>query len=196
MRLPNLIVATLFTFLFVGLASADNQKGLRASFNGSSDLPDAIAFASFLDMIDVDDEHTFELVASALDMPYNDETRAQVQQRTALFKNAHKSLRDEDDRASNAILCSYARESRTTEETYAALNAVDDTRGSIREKHYLITISALSIKEQKAFKEFLNELKAGISYTKIDSQVIYEGTAIDVNQKVAQRCYENATLNY
>lgn len=191
-RIISTTLAICISLSFVGMSLAGNEDGVRASYDGTPDLPDGIAFRAFLRVIDSSDPEAFDLVATALNMPLNNHTRRRVQERTEFFKNAHRYLLDEKKSTTFRMLCPDDIGSRTKEHTYEVLNKLDDVQEIIAEKHYIVTISALSAAERHAFQDFLNEMKTGISYVKVDNRVGLDSGQQDVRFRAEQRCYELA----
>ena len=62
------------------------------------------------------------------------------------------------------------RAARGFAQLYDAMNAVDDIRDKVRAKHLTFAVSSLSTAERKSFLAYLDELKASISYVRIDSR--------------------------
>jgi hypothetical protein len=180
-------VVTLFISSYAEMSLADSDDGVRASYFRTTDLPDEIAFRMILTAFDDDRPELHELTASALNIPLNDDTRTLVSERVALFQNARKSMQDEGDDTSFQMLCSSNGGARTREDTYAVLNDVDDVRESIAKKHYLLTISALSMSERQAFHAFLNKKKTAMSYSKIDSRTDRDEWE-DIRMDVERQC--------
>jgi hypothetical protein len=183
-------MAVVFVFAFSGISSADTTDGVRSSYAGSTDLPDEIAFTAYLRVVDKENDHILEYVATAIGIPLSDDTRAHIAQRTDFFRNVHKALREEKEKTAYEMLCPENRASRTKDETYNVLNNIDDVSETIARKHYLQTVSALPVAERNAFQKFLDKKKTGIGYTKIDSRYMEETG--DVRVGVEQRCIELA----
>lgn len=187
-RLTLIVVAVCFAFSLLAATLADNKgEGVRASYYKTTDLPNGIVLRSFLRIL-MDDggPELNSLVATALDLPLNDSTGARSLERLEFFREMYRSLLDETDKAVFQMLCSSNRGARTKEQTYGALNQVDDMRELIAEKYYLLTINALPHPERQAFVSFLNERKTSIDYAKVDSRVgreEWEDVRLDVDQQ-------------
>jgi len=179
-----------FAFVFSGISSADTGDGVRSSYAGSTDLPDGIAFEAFLQVLDDQDDHILDYVATAIGTPMSDETRRHIARRTEFFRNVRKALREEKEKITFQMLCHENRALRTKDETYSVLNDIDDIGETISTKHYLQTMSTLPAREREALQNFLDKKKTGIGYTKIDSRVSED--VGDVRVGVDQRCIEFA----
>lgn len=200
------ILLSAVTVLGTGLFSsawADEAEGLRAQFIGSQDLPNGIAFQTFLQLTNTQtvlqemdprgiDPGILDLVSTALAIPLTKETIPIVEERVQLFRSADKSLRHEKQLARKQMLCSEGRGSRSKEQTYGLLNAVDDMQELVAEKHYLLTASALPPAEKKALDNYLNSMKEGISYSKVDERSYFENYQLDVAASIDARCIEFA----
>ncbi len=191
----RIILTTLAIFISLSLAGmslAGNEDGVRASYDGTSALPDAIAFESFITVVNGSGPEALDLVATALNIRLNNHTRRRVQERTEFFRNAHKNLVDEIKSTNFRMLCPDNMRSRTKEHTYDVLNQIDDIQVVIADKHYIVTISALPAAERQAFRNFLNEMKTGISYAIIDNRHGMDSRQQDIRNSAEQRCNELA----
>jgi hypothetical protein len=163
-------------------------QGVRASFHGSSELPDGIAFQEFLRIIAAGDWPAYELVASALGIQLTDDSLPEIRQRTEYFRDINRSLRIEKNATAFAMLCPENRADRTNEDVYDVMNDVDDVQEVIAEKHYLVAISSISVEERRTLQKYLNELKAGITYVKVDDSARIEEQNLDVRIGMEQYC--------
>jgi hypothetical protein len=90
------------------------------------------------------------------------------------------------------MLCTDERNTRSQERTYDLLNEIDDVQELIAEKHYMLLASNLSTDEKKTFRNFLDDSKEGISYTKIDQRGYFQTHQLDVRSAVDTRCIQLA----
>jgi hypothetical protein len=206
MRHILIAIVALPSVAVLGSAWANEAEGLRTQFAGSPDLPTGIAFQTFLTLTNTTtvlegtdpsgvDPGIMDLVSTALAIPISKETKPIVESRVQLFRDADNSLRHEKRMARKQMLCSEDRGHRAKEQTYDLLNAVDDVQEVIAEKHYLLIANGLSPAEKKALDEYLNRMKGGISYSKVDERSYFESHQVDVKSAVETRCIElaNAT---
>lgn len=180
-----------------GLSLASNNDIVRKSYSGTTELPDGIAFKQFLLLVSGSDEDTHQspyesaattLVASALGLPLTKQTYPLIQERISLFREALAALRADERRAAARMVCAESRVKRTREETYSVLNSVDDVHEIIATQHFLITVAALPKSEGLALRDFLQKVKLGTSYAKLDSSVVFEKQNLDVHVMVEQHC--------
>jgi hypothetical protein len=186
--------------LSVGTAWAEvptgtSSDGVRAFFSGSSDLPDEIAYREFLKILnatngaaDLRDQY---IIAAALGFDLEDPADyARARASIKLFSRKYMSMRKEQLGAKISVLCANNRISRSDDQIYDALNAVDDIDQAVVAKHFLITMNRLNADEQHSFSKFLSKMKAGISYMKIDSRSVGPSTYENIRVTADRSCYE------
>lgn len=191
------IIATIVIFGSVSWAdepSSTYENGVRASYIGSPELPDEIAYAEFLKLADstFGDAESLDLhlqiVADALGIRMERESIGRVRSRSAFFRKSLQTMKKEQLASKISILCSDARESRSTDQVHKAMNAVDDVASAVRAKQYIIALNSLTPAEQEAFLTYLNDLKSGISYVKVDSRSADIAGQQDIHSVAEQSC--------
>lgn len=137
-----------------------------------------------------------DLVAYALAISMDDvDAGSKIAERIRFLRKTQASLRADILSTTVEMLCPDNVAQRTKEDTYDVLNAIDDVRGTIRDRYYIVATSSLPITERHAFREFLNKFKADISYVKVDNSVRAEERNLDVQSSVERRCNELRIAN-
>lgn len=175
----------------IAIALAEDTDGIRASYSNSAELPVEIAYGEFLGFVerDKEDEHRLdiEIVAQALGLLHEKDSK-KAKQRTKFFQKSLRALEREQLQAKYSVLCDQSPTSRTEEGMYRALNAADDIRQAVLAKHFLTDISQLPAAEQEALLAYLDNLKYGISYMKVDSRQLKSRQTEDIRYSVERDC--------
>lgn len=191
MRFANLLVVSA---LFVSaITAADTEDGVLELYDGSSDLPDSIAFGAFLDLVHATREEgngsDAPIVAKAIGHPLDDRSdTATVRSRSEFFDSAYKALKREKMVAEHSVLCSRNPAEKSTEDLVYALNAVDDVEKNAKDRQFIAVMNALDAEERTALLMYLNELKQGIWYARIDSATQYDVARTGIRTDVVRRC--------
>lgn len=196
MRRINRLALGVLIFLAaaaVALAGVDQEEHVRASYHGTAEMPDPIAFGIFLGAFDLSDSELAPMVAEALGLPLTEDTYKKVMERVELFRAAATAISEEKAANKFELLCSESIQTRSQQETYAALNAVDDLKELIVQKHFVLTINKLTLEERAAFLKHLQERKLNMSYAKVDSRAMREEVP-DIKSAVKLRCNSIAAI--
>lgn len=151
------------------------DDGVLESYAGSRDLPDEIAYAEFLNFVGVPPESaadghvTTMMVAEALGLDAVQDARL-VALRAGAFRWQLDAMEREERRAGRQLLCRGGPDSRSDEELFDALNAVDDLARLVRQKYLLLAQHSLPRMERASFAAYLDEFKESVSYTRYDSR--------------------------
>lgn len=174
--------AGVFAALLIAAASnlyAQEHIDVRSSYQGSSELPDQIAFANFLESIagaeKSDHDLGLEYVARATGIRLADDgqiidagIRRAAAIRSRLIK-IHDRLQRERRQSRIEVLCTGAHR-QTADQIFDSVNGVDDLAEAIAFKYYQIALTTLRAGEREHFVPYLADLKSGISYVKLDSR--------------------------
>lgn len=179
LRLPGCLVLV-SAFM---VAPAFGNDMVRSQYAGSDNLPDEIAYLQFLEQVLPDatmDEHQrLELIARAVgyDLHTANGTNGAVEARAARlsnhFKRSYDLVEREKDRAAADLICR-SRDTISVDRVFTSLNAVEDIGESAAAKRYQVTLNRLRPAERDAFKYWIDELKRGMAYVKLDNRRYHE----------------------
>jgi len=210
---PQASVLTALLFAAASSLSAQEDIDVRSSYHGSSELPDQIAFVSFLESItgseQSDHDIGLEYVARATGIRLADDGEiidAGIRQARAIrsrFLKIHERLKRERRQSRIEVLCGGALR-QTADQIFDSANGVDDLAEAIAFKYHQIALTTLSASEREHFVPYLADLKSGISYVKLDSrtQIDSEMRSLDaaerdrhVQQELVKYCAELTAEN-
>lgn len=183
---------------WAGEPNPGTDDGVRAMHVGSSALPDQIAYVEFLKLVDSahrdKDSHGLylQIVADALgiklDRAQSSADLGRVQSQGAYFLGAYREMTLEQLDSTIRVMCAGKQSSKSADQLYDAMNAVDDIRDKVRAKHLTFAVSSLSTAERNSFLAYLDELKASISYVRIDSRKEAGFGEQDIRMVAEQSC--------
>jgi hypothetical protein len=183
---------------WAGEPNLGTDNGVRAMHIGSSELPDEIAYVEFLKLVDSAhrDKNArglyLQIVADALgiklDRAQSSETLGRVRSQGAYFLGAYREMTLEELDSNIRVLCAGKQTSKSADQLYDAMNAVDDIRDTVRVKHLTFALYHLSIAERNSFMAYLNDLKTSISYVRIDSRKAAGSGEQDIRMVAEQSC--------
>lgn len=164
-------------------------------YAGSPELPDEIAYAQFLALVDglhgeaAARDAYLHLLAGALGYRPHGTDVGRLERRGAWFRNQLRSMEAEQLESELAILCRpYGEARRSADRLYDAMNAADDIANAVRQKYLVVAMNSLSEPEKLALAEYLDEMKNGISYSRLDVRDLHADSDVDVHQLARQSC--------
>jgi len=173
--LPTALMVTFLALIGCKVVADDGEPG---SYQGSLELPDGIAYQTFLDMLDglfFEPESGYRYVARAMGLDLDEaEERQQVESYTAFFLEKRKSLEWEQAQRMYQILCNVDMNSRTFDEVAEALDGSSKIRNDVARSQLVLILELFNDRERSSFTAFLDEVKKSTSYTTIDSAFHYE----------------------
>jgi len=166
------------TFLALTGCKVVADDGVIESYQGSLELPDGIAYQTFLDMLDArfsEPESGYSYVAKAMELDLDEaEDRQQAVSYTAFFLEKRKSLEWEQAQRIYQFLCNVEMNSRTFDQVAEALDASSKIRNNFARGQLVLILEMFNDRERSSFTAFLDEVKKSTSYTAIDSAFHYE----------------------
>ena len=186
-----ILVASIATICLPGLASAQTEDPVRSQYHGSKDLPDEIAYQQFLLHVQADSDsqgsrsanaehHRLLLIATATG--HNEYTGrntsgaavlARLNRLSAHFERSRQRIDDAQRQAGIDLVCSQ-QGSIDLPRLFESMNAVDDAGEQAAQRQLQMTLNRLRPGEREALVAYLQDFKAGVSYTKLDSAALFE----------------------
>lgn len=161
-------------------------------------MPNGVAYGEFLKLLEATGRSTdpdtqdmyWHILADALGYDAHDDA-AILGQRAALFQDDAQQISEERRQARQKVLCNPRRKDvRATEDLHNAVNSLSEITNAVKEQHYLVMRNLLTGAERRAFRKYLNKLKAQTTYTTHDSRIVNNPTlgGRDIRAAVRTAC--------
>lgn len=175
-----------------GLPQANSQQDSRVLERYSGEAtPDEIAFDAFLSLAHqslLDNPELNETVirnALGLEGSAADPT---VAARSQYFESVFQAFTREKAQDGYAVLCTGNIRASSAREIGSRMDAVDQVGRHAMKKFLQTTLNELPPGERRHFRKYLQDLKTGLSYTRIDSYSFYSNSQISIPEVAERLC--------
>jgi len=181
---------------WAGMAvSAETQDRVIASYDRSTELPDHIAFDTFLMSVYTKSDKpdwAKRIVGKALGLNINNrEDAVRAATMTTYFSDMYAEMNQQQAAEIGQIVCSPDLRAKGFNEINDALNSLEDVRRIVVEDYMSLTMESLSAEEGAAFMNYLHQFKIQITHTVLDNRIIYEeNPQRDIRADLDQHCIE------
>ena len=184
MILVRIIVTMASLVISTAAYSSESGSTIVEQYVGSPNLPDWIAYRTFLTMAQGHGSGTNHIdgyIAKVLGIAdVTDETTVKVKSYRVMFQSDSLEIERQIERELQRIFCPDDWNSMSFEEIIQGLYKDRDFREQIYKRYYEATLEVLSKSERSAFKAYLERAKKSISHTQHDSRRYYENRPDDL----------------
>lgn len=193
-------IAITFVFAFIAPASAQApDPSLSHSYGENNPAPDYLVFRHYLRLLsglpdetpeggDVHDFTKAHFLRHSLDFEHDEAGDAESQELADYLMSVHASLSSDIDREEKKRVCSNGFLNRNANAIYSAMDKLTKERDKISEAYYLEVISTIGSENAVRLDAALQDRKRKFSSYRSPAAKMYEGTGVDVRQRLTAVC--------